>query len=370
MIIVCHNQTMTQTDIAKALGLSLSTVQRALNNTGYVSQEVREKVDAYVKETGYNPDRLAQALASRSVKRLGIFSSDYPAYFWDELERGIRTAEALIRPFGFETTYYRIPRGDTAAYSRIVENAIETGLDAAAIVNNYVEFDMASIFARFETSEIPYLCFNIDSPDSKRICFIGPDYRNEGILAAELLGRFLPPRGKIAILTSRVNHTDRLGGLDILHERFLGFSDTISRHFPQLRFVASWLPLVETGDNSEAIIRELLNSGIDGLYCSTPHHFSLCQAIQKNSWEIQPRVITSDLPERMRPFLQDRTITAAIHQSPAIQGIATVRRLEELVTRGKNHQFRNIIVSHRIILDVGVESDDSELLDPRSDTQT
>lgn len=59
-------------DIARMAGVAPSTVSRVLNNSGYISAEIREKVEAVVRETGYVPNRIAQSLKRQSTRTIGI----------------------------------------------------------------------------------------------------------------------------------------------------------------------------------------------------------------------------------------------------------------------------------------------------------
>lgn len=59
-------------DIARLAGVSPSTVSRVLNNSGYVSEEMRLKVQSVIDETGYRPNQIAKSLKDRSTKTIGI----------------------------------------------------------------------------------------------------------------------------------------------------------------------------------------------------------------------------------------------------------------------------------------------------------
>lgn len=59
-------------DIARLAGVSPSTVSRVLNNSGYVSEEIRLKVQSVIDETGYRPNQIAKSLKDRSTKTIGI----------------------------------------------------------------------------------------------------------------------------------------------------------------------------------------------------------------------------------------------------------------------------------------------------------
>ena len=49
-------------DVAKAAGVSLSTVSLVVNNTGYVSADMRAKVESAMRQLNYIPNELARNL--------------------------------------------------------------------------------------------------------------------------------------------------------------------------------------------------------------------------------------------------------------------------------------------------------------------
>jgi DNA-binding LacI/PurR family transcriptional regulator len=63
---------VTIKDVAKRAGLSLSTVSRALNQSGYVSAEAKHRIDAAIAELGYQPNWLARGLKGQSSRLVGL----------------------------------------------------------------------------------------------------------------------------------------------------------------------------------------------------------------------------------------------------------------------------------------------------------
>ena len=61
---------MVLEDVARALGVSKTTVSRAISGTGRVSRETRERVLAYVAETGFIPNASASNLSRSRTKNL------------------------------------------------------------------------------------------------------------------------------------------------------------------------------------------------------------------------------------------------------------------------------------------------------------
>lgn len=63
---------LTIDDISSLAGVSAATVSRVINNYPHISPEVRERVQAIIRETGYRPNRLAQSLASNRTGVIGL----------------------------------------------------------------------------------------------------------------------------------------------------------------------------------------------------------------------------------------------------------------------------------------------------------
>lgn len=79
----------TITDIAKAAGVSLMTVSRAINNKPGVSKAVRENILALVEEMGYQPNQIARGLATNLTATVGLVVPDNTNPFFAQIARGV-----------------------------------------------------------------------------------------------------------------------------------------------------------------------------------------------------------------------------------------------------------------------------------------
>lgn len=61
-------------EIAKRADVSIATVSRVFNNSGYVKPETREKIEKIIEETGYRPNILARELANKKTNLIGILA--------------------------------------------------------------------------------------------------------------------------------------------------------------------------------------------------------------------------------------------------------------------------------------------------------
>lgn len=77
------------TDIARRAGVAPITVSRVINNSGYVSQTTRERVEAAVKELGYVPNTIARGLRSKRTHTLALIVTDITNPYFTSMARGV-----------------------------------------------------------------------------------------------------------------------------------------------------------------------------------------------------------------------------------------------------------------------------------------
>jgi LacI family transcriptional regulator len=76
-----HHQT-TIVDIAKILGISPSTVSRALNNSQEINENTRNEVISVANELDYRPNFLAQSLHRGETHTIGVVIPDIQRPFF------------------------------------------------------------------------------------------------------------------------------------------------------------------------------------------------------------------------------------------------------------------------------------------------
>ncbi|MGC9521573.1 MAG: LacI family DNA-binding transcriptional regulator [Anaerolineae bacterium] len=79
----------TLKDVAKRAGVAPITASRVINDSGYVSDETRKRVEAAVEELGYVPNRVARSLRSKQTHTLALVITDITNPFWTTVARGV-----------------------------------------------------------------------------------------------------------------------------------------------------------------------------------------------------------------------------------------------------------------------------------------
>ena len=63
---------LSMDDIARELGVSTTTVSRALSGKGRISEATRKRVLEYTKQIQYRPNKFARALSGRRTFNIGV----------------------------------------------------------------------------------------------------------------------------------------------------------------------------------------------------------------------------------------------------------------------------------------------------------
>jgi len=106
-------------DVAKRAGVSPMTVSRVINNSGYIHEKTRAKVEQAIAELGYVPNALARSLRFKQTKTLALILTDITNPFFTTLARGV---EDVASERGFSVIFCNTDesREEEAEYLNVV----------------------------------------------------------------------------------------------------------------------------------------------------------------------------------------------------------------------------------------------------------
>ena len=213
--------------IAKAAGVSHTTVSRVLNRSSKVRESTRERILAEAARLNYTPHHAARALATRRTRTIGAV---LPTIESSILARVIGGLESTVMRHGYALVTASTGF-DQAVEARHGQDLI--GLGAEALVVWGLEHDEALLRAA-QSRGVPIVCTSLFDPDFP-LPTIGYDNRSLGATAM----RFLLDRGHehIAVVSGPLRKSDRR------RMRLAGMRDAYPDH--------SKLSLMETGVSVE-----------------------------------------------------------------------------------------------------------------------
>ena len=100
---------ITMKDIARALGVSVATVSRALRDSPRISEEQRNKINRYAREHNYFPNVLAESLRNsrkKPLKIIGVIVPQFTHFYFSSVLSGIPIFISLIKINGRNYSTY------------------------------------------------------------------------------------------------------------------------------------------------------------------------------------------------------------------------------------------------------------------------
>jgi LacI family transcriptional regulator len=311
-------------DIARALGVSIGTVDRALHGRAGISPVTRKKILNMARSLGYQPNLAARMLSSRQQRTIAVNVPRDIQSFFDPLRQGIADALHAAEASGFQAVYRTYPRlgeGETEAF----EEALNDGIHGMIVVPGDPD-RLKPLIRKASTRNIPVVCVATDAPGTDRLAAVCVDPGVSGAMAAELVARFLGCQGRIAVFTGSLATTDH-------QQKLEGFRATLASLAPRMRVAA----VLETHDNEKEAYRKsksALAPEIRGVYVSTANSVPVLRAIEESGRAGRIAVIATDLFPGLVPFIRSGAVAATIHQRPFNQGRMAFQILRKFLVEG------------------------------------
>jgi LacI family transcriptional regulator len=308
-------------DIAKALGISIGTVDRALHGRAGVSLKTKARVLQMAEQLGYKPNLAAQALKLNRRIEIAVVLPKQISHFFDPLRAGIRSAAEATLGMHVKVTFHEYPRlgqGD----AELLEARLKERCDGIIFTpGNPRKLD--PIIHRLAAQGTAMLCVASDAPGSGRIGLVSAHAYTSGALAAELLAHKLYRKAHVATITGDLTTLDHA-------EKLRGFAATLAMLAPHL----SLLPAVESHERPKEAYRQTIGllhgeTKPQGLYISTANSMPVLQALEEEGLLGKIQVVTTDLFQELVPLIETGKVLATLYQRPFTQGKVA---FESLVT--------------------------------------
>src|SRR5262249_51267862 len=148
---------------------------------------------------GYTPNLAARALSvTRSRTRIGVCMPREIHFFYDHLWSGGLDEGRPVAQLGVEFVHGPIrvlAEGETGAFRELVQSGVD-----GIILTAGNPRDLRPLIDEAEQKGIHVVCVSTDAPESRRSCIVCVEPRLNGNIAGELMGKFVPPGSKVAVV--------------------------------------------------------------------------------------------------------------------------------------------------------------------------
>jgi len=194
---------VTIKDVAKKVGVSVSTVSLVLNKKRGVTEETKKKILRAIEELNYHPHRIARGLASKKNGNIGFILTNYhfsraePFYtkifLGSEFEARQHNYYILLTTVENKFTKNDIPR---FLLEKNVDGVILAGKVPAGLIEYISNYDLPVVFIDYIPPKGKYIAVLMDNVDGanqaishliekghRQISFVGGDINHPSIAA-------------------------------------------------------------------------------------------------------------------------------------------------------------------------------------------
>lgn len=324
-------------EIANLAGVSRGTVDRVLNHRGSVNPQTEQRILEIVQKLDYKPNKAGIVLAARKKNlKLGVVLLGLGTVFYDEILVGVRDKERELSDYNC-SVLIRQTDYDLSQQLNAIDELIEEGINGLAI-SPYNDNAIREKIDELYELGIPVVTLNTDIENSKRISYIGCHFYRSGETAGGLMRLMTHGLVRVGIVSGSQNilcHTERIAGFCRVISAFdnIQVVDTINNN--------------DDEDESYALTASLLarHPEINALYFTAGGVYGGCRAVMDSGRHNTITIITYDMVNTTREFIEKGLIAATICQQPFLQGSKPLAILFTYLTTGEFPAVENDYVN-------------------------
>ena len=166
-----QDKNITISDVAEALGVSKTTVSRAISGKGRIGEATRQRILEYIEEHDYKPNVIAKGLAqSRTYNICVVMPGNYSLVdlpFFQEIIMGIQEVAGMSE---YDILLCTCQENDVAALERIVSNR---KVDGVILLRTYVKDAQIEFL---QSKKLPFV--TVGSTDYEHVVQIDHDHES------------------------------------------------------------------------------------------------------------------------------------------------------------------------------------------------
>lgn len=326
----------TYKDMAQILGVSSTTVHRALTGKGGVGDKRTAQIRKLAEDMGYQPNHMAALLKKSSFHLAVAFPEPtmenryYYLSLWTGVRRFLKEVSAF-RVNAVEFPYPLLPESNGAALKDIYENH-RGNLDG--LITIAVENSQSSYFLEKLSGEgIPIVTIGADLYKNLSLCCVMAYDEMVGNLAAELLTAFYPSdfSGKILVTGNPVGSFS----MPDQYHNACGFERYISRHAPGCSLLTAYSP---DSNAAGAQIRSYLEQYKDiyAIYSTSARNTVLiCEIAEDMGVAGRIKLIGNDCFPESLDYLKKGILTAIVDKKISEQSYQAAKILFDYTAKGE-----------------------------------
>ncbi|HBA97005.1 MAG TPA: LacI family transcriptional regulator [Lachnospiraceae bacterium] len=155
------NKNVTIADIAESLGISKTTVSRALSGKGRISEATRKRVRDCVEENNYKPNVIAQGLAKSKTYNIGVVMPyDYGLEDMSYFQSCLVGLQEMASSYGYDIILTVCNNSDLGQLKRVISNG---KVDGVVLMRTLVEDEAVKLL---QEKAFPFVVIGMSGYDN------------------------------------------------------------------------------------------------------------------------------------------------------------------------------------------------------------
>lgn len=265
--------------IAKDLGVSVSTVSRALSGNGRISEETRKSVQDYLREKQLVPNTRERRYTDMTTKVIAVTMPEESDYvFMPYFQHIFFSVYDFFSIRGFQVVPIKISAENITYLMRAVEDHVMDGVILSRRVDTTREIQY------LKENGVPFVVIgSIEEPDILQV-------ESDNERATRDLVNALIRKGcyKMAVMCAEKRHP-------INERRFKGIKDAYMENYMVLNQEFVFYN-TDSSDIAELAIEKILAAGLDGIICMDDNIcLTVLRILQKRQIPIPQRIRVASL---------------------------------------------------------------------------
>lgn len=316
---------VTQKEIAEKLGISRTTVARAINGSPSIKKETKDKIMELVEKYNYEKNYIGSTLALKTRKVIyALVVKSKNEFYTKGIYDGICEAEKEFRPYNMSIKIIQTDINDEELQLRkLKEILLEDDIGGLIITPLAKERIYKILRPYLENLKVISLGMRLH----KDILHVGPDYKKMGRIAGEIMCNILRDKEKILIIDNGDDKVSSKAYLDGFVSKIKG-SDLDIIGPIKGNSVESTIGIVQ---------KYCEEDDIKGIYINRYSQDSLNKIPKKLL--IGKKIVTNGMDDLIKKLIKNKVVTATVKEQVFLEGYTAGKKIFDQVIR--NYEIVN-----------------------------
>lgn len=316
---------ITQKEIAEKLGISRTTVARAINGSPSIKKETKDKIMELVEKYNYEKNYIGSTLALKTRKVIyALVVKSKNEFYTKGIYDGICEAEKEFRPYNMSIKIIQTDINDEELQLRKLKEILLEDDIGGLIITPLAKEKIYKILKPYlENLKVISLGMRLH----KEILHVGPDYKKMGRIAGEIMCNILRDKEKILIIDNGDDKVSSKAYLD-------GFVSKIKGTDLEIIGPIKGISV----ENTVKIVQKYCEEDdIKGIYINRYSQDSLNKVPKKLL--VGKKIITNGMDNLIKRLIKNKVVTATVKEQVFLEGYTAGKKIFDQVIR--NYEIVN-----------------------------